>query len=97
MDEKDHRDKDFEAETERQKSIEEILDCKFTRINQAKENFNVFNEIGRIKVFTSESKEKSLIKKISNRLLNLEFKSESSIKIKCLKHVVKKILPEFDS
>ena len=63
MDEKGHRDKDFEAETERQKSIEEILDCKFIRINPAKENFDVFNEIGRIQVFTSESKEKSLIKK----------------------------------
>ena len=31
--------------------------------------------------------------KLSNKLLRLEFKSNNSIKTKCLKYVVKKILP----
>ena len=37
---------------------------------------------------------KSLLEKISDRLLSLEFKSDNSIKRKCLKWVVKKVLPE---
>ena len=36
---------------------------------------------------------KSLIDKISRRLLELEFKSNHSIKSKYLKSIVKKILP----
>ena len=95
VDEKGHQSTDFEYEIERQKALEKKLNCKFIRINPAKENFDVFNEIGRIQVFISESNKKSLIKKISDRLLELEFKSDNSIKTMCLKYPVKKILPSF--
>ena len=37
---------------------------------------------------------KSTIDKISDRLLILEFKSNNSIKTKCLKWIVKRILPK---
>ena len=48
IDESGHNDRDLEAEIERQKALEKELDCKFIRINPAKENFNIFNEINRI-------------------------------------------------
>ena len=79
------------------------FDCKFTRINPAKERFNVFNEIGIIQNFKAESNKKltekstkkSMIDRFSIRLLELVFKSHNSIKTKCLKYIVKKILPDF--
>ena len=93
VDEQGHPNRGFEAETERQKAKEEKLDCKFIRINPAKENFDIFSEICRIYHYIVKSSEKSLIKKVSRGLLELEFKSNNSIKTKCLKWVVKKILP----
>ena len=79
VDEKGHQDGDFECEIERQKTIEKKLYCKFTKINPAKENFNIFNEICRIHHYIVESREKSLINKISDTLLSLKFKSNNSI------------------
>ena len=69
-------------------------------INPAKENFNIFVEIGKIRNYitkltknlTEESTKKSLIDELSNKLLRLEFKSNNSIKTKCLKYDVIKIL-----
>ena len=69
-------------------------------INPAKENFNIFVEIGKIRNYitkstknlTEESTKKSLIDELSNKLLRLEFKSNNSIKTKCLNYVVIKIL-----
>ena len=43
VDDKGHRDRDLEAEIERQKALEKELDCKFIRINPARENFSIFN------------------------------------------------------
>ena len=37
----------------------------------------------------------SLIDKISKRLLELEFEKHNSIKSKCLKWIVKKVLPDY--
>ena len=42
---------------------------------------------------TKKQTKKSLIDDLSKRLLELEFKSDHSIKSKCLKWIVKKILP----
>ena len=36
----------------------------------------------------------TVIDDVSTKLLNLEFKSDNSIKTKCLKYIVKKILPK---
>ena len=92
---------------ERQLAIEKELDCKFIRINPDKERFNVFNEIGIIQIFiaetnkkltqksTKKSTKKSMIDRLSIRLLKLGSKSNNSIKTKCLKYIVKKILPKF--
>ena len=73
VDERGHNDRNLESEIERQKALEKELDCRFIRINPAKENFNIFNETNRIHHHIVKSKEKNLLDNISNRLLNLEF------------------------
>ena len=97
IDEKDHQDRDISCEIERQKALEKEHGCKFIRINPNKENFNLFkaqNEIVRhIKESTKQFTKKSLIDELSNKLLKLEFEKNNSIKTRCLKHVVEKILP----
>ena len=93
VDEQGHNDRDIDYETKRQKAIEKELGCEFVRINPAKENFIIFVEIGKIHSFiatsTKKSTKKSLIDELSNKLLRLEFKTDNSIKTKCLKDVVK--------
>ena len=101
IDEYNHEDRDVGCEIERQKPLEKELDCKFIRINPYKENFNVFKAINEIFRHIKESNKKSteestkiyLVDELLNKLLRLEFKSDNSIKTKCLKCVVKKILP----
>ena len=83
IDENGHQDRDFEAEIERQKTLEKELNSRFIRINPAKEKFDVFNQIGRIQDFVFESNEKSLLKTISGRLLELKLKSDNTIKTEC--------------
>ena len=62
----------------------------FIRINPDEENFNIFKEINKIHRHIKKSTKKSLIDDLSKRLLELEFKSNHSIKSKCLKWIVKK-------
>ena len=101
VDEQGQNDRDIDYEIERQKAKEKEFGFKFIRINLAKKDFNSFVEIGKIqnyitksiKKLTEESTKKSLIEELSNKLLRLEFKSNNSIETKCLKYVVKKILP----
>ena len=58
---------------------------------------NIFKEINKIhrhiKKSTENSTKKSLIDDLLKRFLKLEFKSNHSIKSKCLKWIVNKILP----
>ena len=66
------------------------------RINLAKENFNIFVEIGKIQNYITKSTKKltekltreALIDEISSRILRSEF-----FKKKCLKCIFKHILP----
>ena len=101
VDEQGNNSRDNSYEIKRQKAIENKLGCEFIRINRAKENFNIFVEIGKIqnhiivstKKLAEESTKKALVDELSNKLLRPEFKKDNSIKIKCLKYVVKKVLP----
>ena len=61
----------------------------FIRINPDEKNFNIFKEINKIHRHIKKSTKKSLIDDLSKRLLELEFKSNQSIKSKCLKWIVK--------
>ena len=71
----------------------------FIRINPEEQSFNGLKAINRIsrhikkspKNSIERSTKKSLIDDLSKRLLELEFKSDHSIKSKCLKFIVKNI------
>ena len=75
----------------------------FIRINPNKPGFDDYEEFGRVSAYISESIKKQtekstkklLLTKLSKRLLELEFKSNHSIKSKYLKLIVKKILPDY--
>ena len=85
----------------RQKKLEEHLKCTFFRINPDKNFFDIFHELGKIESYISESKKtlteestkKALIDDFSKRLLELKFEKHNLIKTKCLKCIVRKILP----
>ena len=65
------------------------------RTNPDDGDFNMNRLINRIYTHIIKSTKKSLIDDLSKRLLELEFKSNHSIKSKCLKWIVKKILPDY--
>ena len=93
VDELVHNDGNIDYEIQRQKASELELNCVFIKIIPDEKDFNVFRQLNKIHRCIKKSSKKSLIGKISKRLLELEFKSNRSIKSKCLKGVVKKILP----
>ena len=103
VDELGHSTRYIGCEIERQKALEKEINCEFIRINPAKEKNDVFVEIGKIQNYivestrrmTEESTKKFLIDELSNNLLKLEFAKNNSIKTKCLKHVLEKILPTY--
>ena len=88
-----HADRNLSNEIERQKAPEKQLECVFIRINRDEENFNIFKEIDKIHRHIEKPTKKSLINDLSKRLLELGFKLNHSIKSKCSKWIVKKILP----
>ena len=95
VDELGHADRNLSNEIERQKALEKELDCVFIRINPDEENFNIFKEINKIHRHIKKSTKKSLIDGLSKRLLEFEFKSNHSITSRCLKWIVKRILPDY--
>ena len=94
IDGKGHDDRDPDYEKRRQKELEK-LSYNFIRINPDKIDFNDYEEFGRVSTYiaesvkkqTEKSAKKSLIDYLSRRLLKLEFKSNHSIKSKCLKWI----------
>ena len=95
VDELRHAGRNLCNEIERQKALEKELNCVFIRINPDEKNSYIFKEINKIHRHIKKSTKKSLIDDLSKRLLELEFKSYHSIKSKCLKWIVKKILPNY--
>ena len=83
----------IDYEIQRQKALERQLNCVFIRINPDEKDFNIFKEINKIHRHIKKSSRKYLIDRISKRLLELEFKLNHSIKSKCLKWIIRKILP----
>ena len=61
----------------------------FIRINPDEKNSNIFKEISKIHRHIKKSTKKPLIDDLSKKLLELEFKSNHSIKSKCLRWIVK--------
>ena len=94
-----HVDRNFEDEQSKQLTIEEKRGCKIIRTNPDAPDFTIYRLINQVSICieqsTIKSAKKSLIDDLSKRLLELAFKSNHSIKTKCLKWLVKKILPTF--
>ena len=67
----------------------------FIRIDPDKEEFNIFRTINEIFRHIKQSSRKTLINKFLKLLLELEFKSDNTIKSKAMKYIVKKILPDY--
>ena len=73
VDELGHNDRNIDYEIQRQQALERELNCVFIRINPDAIDFNIFREINKIHRHIKKSSKKSLIGKISERLLELEF------------------------
>ena len=93
VDELGHNDRNIDYEIQRQQALERQLNCVFIRINPDAVDFKIFREINKINRHIKKSSNKSLIDKISTRLLELEFVDNHSIKSKYLNWIVRKILP----
>ena len=65
------------------------------RTNPDAADFDMNRLINQIYTHIIKSTKKSLIDDLSIRLLESEFKSNHSIKLKCLKWIVKNILPNY--
>ena len=79
----------------RQKAIEQEPGCTFIRIDPDKEEFDIFRAINKTFRHIKQSNKKTLMNKISARLLGLEFKSDNIIKSNAMKFIAKKILPDY--
>ena len=62
------------------------LDFKIIRINPDAADFNIY------RLINQQSTKKSIIDNLLKRPLGLEFKSNHSVKSKCLKWIVKDVL-----
>ena len=93
----------LEYEQSRQLMIESYGIITIIRTNPDAADFDMNRLINQIYTYIIKSTKKqtkvstkiSLIDDLSKRLLELEFKSNYSIKSKCLKWVVKNILPNY--
>ena len=94
-----HNDRNINDEIQRQQALERELNCVFIRINPDAIDFNIFKEINKIhrhiNQLTKQKTKESIIDNISKRLLEIEFVKSNLIKSKCLKWIVKNILPEY--
>ena len=94
VDEYNHRYRDPNYEESRQFMIESH-GITIIRINPDDADFNTNRLINQIYTHIVKSTKKSLTDDLSKRLLELQFKSNHSVKPKCLKWIVKTFLPNY--
>ena len=94
VDEYNHEGRNSNYEKSRQLMIESH-GITIIRTNPDAADFDMNRLINQIYTQIIKSTKKSLIDDLSKRLLELEFKSNYSIKSNCLKWVVKNILPNY--
>ena len=95
VDELGHADRNPNNKLERQKALKREINCVFIRLNPDEKDFNIFKEISKIHRHIKKPTKKSLINDLSKRLLELEFRQHDAIESKCLKWIVKNILPNY--
>ena len=69
----------------------------FIRITFDEKNFNIFKEINKIHRHIKKSAKKSLTYDLAKRLLELQIKSNHSIKSMCLKWIFKKYYQQYET
>ena len=84
VDELGQNDRNDDYERQRQQALERELDCIFIKIDPDAPDFNIFREINKIHRHIKRSFKKSLIDKISKRILELQFVDDHLSR--CLKH-----------
>ena len=94
VDEYNHESRNSEYEQSRKLMIESH-GITIIRTNPDAADFDMNRLINQIYTQIIKSTKKSLIDDLSKRLLELEFKSNHSIKSKCLKWIAKNILPNY--
>ena len=94
VDEYNHEGRNSNYEKSRQLMIESH-GITIIRTNPDAADFDMNRLINQIYTQIIKSTKKSLIDDLSKRLLELEFKSNHSIKSKCLKWIVKNVLPNY--
>ena len=103
VDELGHADTNVNGEIERQRALERELNCVFIRIDPDAPNFSMLREINKIfrrinqvtKQQAEQKAKESVIDNLSNESLKLELKKNDSIKPKCVRWIVKNILPGY--
>ena len=90
IDENGHSNRNIDYQIKRQKAIEKELGCRFIRIDPGKEDFDIFRAISEIFRHIKQSTKKTVINKMSTRLLGLEFKSDNIIKSRAMKFTAQK-------
>ena len=94
VDESNHEGRNFEYEQSRQFMIESH-GITIIRTNPDAADFDINKLINQIHRQIIKPTKKSLIDNLLKRLLELEFKSNDSITSKCLKWIVKNVLPNY--
>ena len=94
VNEYNHEGRNFEYEQSRQFMIGS-RGFTIIRTNPDAANFDMNRIINQLYTHIIKSTKKSLINDLPKRFLELEFKSNNSIKSKCLKWIVKNILRDY--
>ena len=105
VDELGNADRSADNKIQGQRALEKELICVFVRTNPDEADFNICKEINKThrhinqstKQQVEQKTKKSLIDNLSKGLLESEFKQNNSIKTRCLKWLVKNILPNYKS
>ena len=96
IDENGDNDRNIDYKIKKQKAIEEELACSFIRSDSDKEELDIFRSINEMLRHIKQSTKKTLINKISTRLLGLEFKSYNIIKLNAMNFFCEKMLPDYN-
>ena len=95
FDENGHRDRNIECKIKRQKTINQELGCKFIRNDPDKEEFDISKTVNQIFRFVKQPAKKNFNKQNFIDIIKIRVYIRWYNKIKALKFIVKKILPDY--
>ena len=95
IDENRHYDKNIYCKIKWQRAMEQVLGYNFLRTGPDEKDVHIFIGINEIFRRIKLSNKKTLIKKISTRLLETGFKWDNKIKSKGMKYITKRLLSDY--